>query len=65
MKDQLQHVSTQWTAYERKLKDKRELVITYETKLKEVEKDHLGCIERQMKDRKEIDALSRTVSVTT
>ena len=63
MRDQLEHVQTQWERYERKLKAKRELLETRDTKLKEVEEEHLGCIERQMKDRKEIEALQRVVTV--
>lgn len=46
MKDQLEHVKTQWKSYENKLNVKREMLKTYATKLKEVEKEHLGCIER-------------------
>ena len=53
------------TIYERKLQDKREQISTYATKLKEVEAQLLGCIERQMKDRNEIDALSRVCAVET
>lgn len=64
-KDALEHVQTQWTNYERKLNDKRQLLQTYESKLKQLEKEHIGCIERQTKDRKEIEALQRVVAVET
>ena len=64
-KDKLTHVQTQWANYERKLNDKRELLVTYEEKLKQVESEHLGCIEVERKARKEIDALSRVVTVET
>mmetsp|Transcript_17849 Transcript_17849/g.24002 ORF Transcript_17849/g.24002 Transcript_17849/m.24002 type:complete len:128 (-) Transcript_17849:127-510(-) len=64
-KDMLAHVQTQWTNYERKLNDKRELLITYESKLKQLEEEHMGCIKREMKDRKDIEALQRVVTVET
>ena len=41
------------------------MLTTYANQLKDLEKEHLGCIERQMKDRKEIDALTRVVTVET
>ena len=41
------------------------MLTTYAKKLKEVEEEHMGCIERQMNDRKEIDALSRVCTVET
>ena len=65
MKERLEYVQTQWSNYERKLNDKREMLTTYAKKIKEVEDEHLGCIEKQMKDRKEIDALTRVVTVET
>lgn len=61
----MEHVQTQWANYERKLTSKREMLTTYANQLKDLEKEHLGCIERQMKDRKEIDALTRVVTVET
>ena len=65
MKERLEYVQTQWTNYERKLNDKREMITTYAKKIKEVEDEHQGYIEKQMKDRKEIDALTRVVTVET
>ena len=63
MRDKLEHVQTQWQNYERKLNDKREMLTTYADKLKELEKQHMGCIEKDSKARAEIEALQRVVNV--
>ena len=65
LRDNLKHSQTLHTKYEQKLQAKRELLNTYATKLKEVETQHMGCIEKQMNDRKEIDALQRVCTVET
>ena len=63
MRSSIEQVELKWQNYERKLNSKREMLTTYSNKLKELEEEHMGCIERQMNDRKEIEALQRVVTV--
>ena len=46
MRNNLEHTESKWKNYERKLNDKRNLLTTYASKLKELEEEHMGCIER-------------------